>query len=298
MSPAAGSDHDSRMDDPRRRQAAFNAASRDQWDGFERHRRAVSALLVGAGADPGPGLGRLCVLGAGNGNDLDLPALLAAHRAVHLVDLDADALALGVSRQGLAGHPGLHRHGGVDLAGLLDVMARWSPGTRVGPSELSALAEWPAGRVAMALPGLFERVASTCLLSQLIGTASRALGEGHPQIGPVVRAIRAGHLRLLARLAAPGGSAVLITDVVSSEALPALATMPESSLAGLLPSLARSGDHIRGVHPSALISALRDDPELAGRVTGREAARPWRWRLHARDYLVWALTFRVGPAGR
>ena len=78
------------MNDPRGRQSGFNAESRDQWNAFSGHRQKVSALL-GAGAEPRAG--RLCVLGAGNCNDLDLASLLQAHREVHLVDLDAVALA-------------------------------------------------------------------------------------------------------------------------------------------------------------------------------------------------------------
>ena len=70
------------MDDPRARQGQFNAESFDQWAGFADHRRRVSGLLA-------TGPGRLCVLGAGNANDLDLATLLEVHREVHLVDLDA-----------------------------------------------------------------------------------------------------------------------------------------------------------------------------------------------------------------
>jgi hypothetical protein len=279
------------LDDLRRRQAGFNAASRGQWDGFAAHRRRVSALL-GAGARSGRG--RLCVLGAGNGNDLDLPALLAAHREVHLVDLDREALILGAGHQGVSDHPALRLHGGLDVTGMLDAIATWDPLASIGPETLSALADWPAGLFAMALPGPFDRVASTCLLSQLINTASHALGAGHPQLKSVARAIRVGHLRLLARLASPGGEVVLITDVASSETFPALSTWPDSDLAGLLARLASEGNMIYGVRPSELVSALRDDPELARQVTGLESARPWRWRLHERDYLVWAMTFRAG----
>src|SRR5260221_9090475 len=124
------------MNDPRGRQARFNAESRDQWDGFSDHRRRVSALL-GAGLGPRPT--RLCVLGAGNGNDLDLRTLLEAHREVHLVDLDREALARGAEGQGVANDPGLHLHGGLDVTGMLDAIAGWSPHAPIAGSDLSAL---------------------------------------------------------------------------------------------------------------------------------------------------------------
>lgn len=279
------------MNDPTGRQVAFNAASRDQWGAFEGHRRRVTSLLT-AGAEPGRS--RLCVLGAGNGNDLDLPVLLAAHREVHLVDLDADALARGARAQGVADAPNLHRHGGLDLTAMLDAVASWTPRTPIGPGDLAALAGWPSQRVPLALPGGFDVVASTCLLSQLIGNAFHAVGEAHPQFLPLVQAIRAGHLRLMTSLAAPGGTPVLITDVTSSDTLPELPRLDESSLPALLPRLARERNYFHGVNPAVLPTLFRLDPDLSGRATDLETVAPWRWRLHDRVYLVMALTWRAG----
>ncbi|WP_435022558.1 hypothetical protein TA3x_005753 (plasmid) [Tundrisphaera sp. TA3] len=276
----------------------MNATTREHWDAFAGHRRNVSARL-GAGGAPRPT--RLCVVGAGNANDLDLPALLEAHREVHLVDLDAEALALGAGRQGVAGHPGLRLHGGIDATGMLDAMAAWSPWTSVTPADRAALTGWPAGRVALALPGGFDLVASTCLLTQLMESARHALGAGHFQLVAVERAIRAGHLRLLDRLAAPGGRACLITEVASSDAIPGLGEVPEADLPGLLRRLAPGSGHFRGVHPAELAEALRDARGTGPNGIGWEPTRPWRWHLHARAYLVWAMAYRVGgpsAAGR
>src|SRR6185437_4823832 len=112
------------MDRLGRRQIAFNATSRDQWEAFAEHRRCLTAVLA---RGPTVGRSRLCVLGAGNTNDLDLTALLTAHREVHLVDIDSQALALGVARQGVAKHPGLHLHGGVDVTAMLGVLSDRTP---------------------------------------------------------------------------------------------------------------------------------------------------------------------------
>lgn len=280
------------MNDLGLRQAAFNAESRDQWDGFADHRREVSARL-GAGGEPGPA--RLCVLGAGNANDLDLPTLLAAHREVHLADLDAEALLLGTTRQGVADRPSLRRHGGLDLTGMLGAMAGWSPRAAISDADLGALVEWPARRVGLALPGPFDMVASTCLLSQLVGNAFHGIGEAHPRFPEVVRATRLGHLRLLAHLTAPGGRAILITDVISSDALPTLREVAEASLPALLSRLARGRGLIHGVNPAEILETFRRDQILASRVTGLRAPPPWRWKLHSRVYLVWALECRIGP---
>ncbi len=64
-----------------RRQVAINATSRDQWEAFGEHRERLTALLAGEGTER---QSRLCVLGAGNANDLELTALLAVHGEVHL----------------------------------------------------------------------------------------------------------------------------------------------------------------------------------------------------------------------
>jgi hypothetical protein len=279
------------MNEPGMRQARFNHESRDQWDGFAAHRAKVSALL---GAGEPRGATRLCVLGAGNCNDLDLVALREAHREVHLVDLDARAIEGGVARRGLADCEGLHRHGGLDVTGMLDAIAGWSPVGPIPGEDLAALVEWPSRRVGLALPGPFDLVASTCLLSQIVGNAARALGEAHPRFADAVRALRLGHLRLLAQLASPGGRVVLITDVVSSDHEPALITIPEVSLAALLPRLARRGALIHGVNPAQLLSVFRTDPVLASRVVGLETTPPWLWKLHERAYLVRAIRCRIG----
>lgn len=278
------------MDRLSRRQAAFNAAGRGQWDAFAGHRRHLTAVLA-RGATAGSRLG---VLGAGNANDLDLPALLAAHREVHLVDIDAEALARGVMHQGVAGHPGLRLHGGVDLTATLSVLSGWAPISAVGPADLAALADWPASRAGAILPGGFDRVASTCLMSQILETAAHALGRSHGQLAAVEAALVTGHLRLLARLAEPEGEAWLVGEVVSSDTLAGLPAIPRDELAGLLARIGREGDHFRGMHPGQLLAALRADPEVGALAAARTLA-PWRWRLHDRTYLVAALGFRIRP---
>ena len=282
-------------DDPWTRHQRFNAGSRDQWEGFASHREKVSSLLASAGD---PTVSRLCILGAGNTNDLDLPRLLEAYREVHLVDLDGEAMRLGAERQGLGGHPQLHLHGKVELTAMLDGFARWSPSCTVSPAELDALVEWPATRVARTLPGPFDVVATTCLLSQIVGNAFVHLGDHHAQLDHAVAAIRLGHLRLLAELARPGGRVAFISDVVNSEHVPAVLTTPESALPELLRNLAERGGTIRGMNPSKLLVLFRRDPVLAAKVAGVEIVPPWCWKLYRRHYLVWAAWWKMRETGQ
>ena len=276
----------------RRRQVAFNATSQDQWEAFAEHRRCLTAVLA---REVTVGRSRLCVLGAGNTNDQDLSALLSAHREVHLVDIDSEVLVRGAARQGVAKHPRLHLHGGVDVTATLGVLSDRTPMSELGPADFEAMAAWPASRTAVVLPGGFDRVASTCLLSQILETAAYSLGRDHHQLADAQAALRAGHLRLMTRLAAPGGEAVLVTDVVSSQILGELPALTAKELAGLLPGLRCKGDHFRGVHPRQLLAALRADPSIGPLVASVNLLKPWRWRLHDETYLVGALAFRLAP---
>src|SRR5262249_52998411 len=106
-------------------------------------------------------------------------------------------------------------------------------------------------------------------------------------------ALLAGHLRLLARLAAPRGEGVLVAEVSSSEVLAELPDLTTEQLAGLLTKLGRDGKHYRGVHPRQLLSTLRADTSLRPMIAAATALARWRWRLHDTTYLVGAIGFRV-----
>jgi hypothetical protein len=278
------------MDRLGRRQVAANATSRNQWEEYSEHRVCVTAVLSRQATVPGS---RLCVLGAGNANDLDLTTLLSVHREVHLVDIDFEALSGAAQRQGVAQHPRLRLQGGVDVTATLGLLSDCTPNSELGPADFDAMAAWPASRVAVVLPGGFDRVASSCMLTQILETATHSLGTDHRQLPEARAALLAGHLRLLARLAAPGGDVVLVSEVTSSEMLAELPALKKEQLAGLLTKLGRNGDHFRGVHPRQLLSTLRADSSLRPLITDATAFTPWRWRLHDVTYLVGAIGFRL-----
>ena len=263
-----------------------NRSSRDHWELFRDHRERVGELLR---ATP-PG-GRLCVLGAGNCNDLDLPALLAHCRELHLVDLDAAALEHGTTRQGAAPGSALFLHFGLDLTGMLSVMDDWSPAATVTDADLLACIEQPVQHVVPRLPGPFDVVASVCLLSQLVGGVSRTVGRDHPRFADLVFAIRAGHFNLLLNLIRPGGMGLLITDFVSSDTVPNLDQLDDDAL----PYLAETRNFFDGVNPFVLESLLRTAPMVAPRLAEVVTFPVWRWHFGPRTYLVWAARFRVNP---
>src|SRR5687767_9325504 len=111
-----------------------------------------------------------------------------------------------------------------------------------------------------------------------------------PALDALRRAIARVHLRCLARLLAPGGRAILVTDVASAAHLPARAGVTP---AGVIDVLDRAGGLFPGTSPASLATLLREDPELATRVGDVQLSTPWRWNLgDGRIYLVAALRFR------
>ncbi len=163
-----------------RQQSDLNASTSDRWDEFSGHRAQVTRLALAA-ATPAA---RICVLGAGNCNDLDLPSLARGYPEIVLVDLDADALTRGIARQEPVAGSRVIPQGGFDLTGCLDEMESWSPSEQISASHLEQLSN---GADACPLAGPYEVVLSACVYSQLIGSLVRTVGDQHPQFVPLFR---------------------------------------------------------------------------------------------------------------
>lgn len=269
-----------------------NQGSADAWTVFAEHRRRVAEIIL----DSAPASqSRLCVLGAGNCNDLDLKKLTERFAEVHLIDLDGVALEAGVGRQGVADRTTLICHGGIDLTGMLDAISNWSPESRIDDPILQRCIEEPAKTVEAVVPGQFEVVASTCVLSQLIGAVVHSAGERHSRFLELVQAVRLGHLRLLAKLVAPGGVVAFISDFVSSDSFPTLTTIDDESLSGAIAQLIRDRNFFHGMNPNILVSLFRDDAVLREAFSELKVLPPWRWNLGRRQYAVFGIKLWAKP---
>src|SRR5260370_5178507 len=140
-----------------------NRDTRELGERFRGHRQHVTAeiLALAPGGDQGRG-GRLGLLGAGNGNDLDLEALGARFDEVHLVDIDPGALARATGRQSPAAQAKLRSHAPGDLSGLYQQRQR-----KARPPPADALVAAGPAEVARQLPSELDVVASCCVLSQM-----------------------------------------------------------------------------------------------------------------------------------
>ena len=271
-------------------QVENNTGSSDAWSAFATHRQRMSELIAGQAA--AGDASRLCILGAGNCNDIDLPHLLGSYREIHLVDLDAAALEAGVARQGLAGNGALRLYGGVDLTGQIEAMEAWSSQDEQAAIDVEEVVSRPVAHVAGLLPGPFDVVVSACVLSQLIEAVVASIGAEHPRFLECLQAVRLGHLRLLSALTAPGGTAVLVTDIVSSDTLPELATVSDAQLPPLLVEAVHAQNFFHGVNPAIVAMLFRSDPVLSDELSPPALLTPWRWDLGPRIYAVWGLVTR------
>lgn len=262
-------------------QGRRNLLSRDRWDAFAGHRRRVMSLLLEAAQ--GRGRASLCLLGAGNCNDLDLPALVNCYGRIELVDCDAVALAAGIERQGLMDHPSLMLRGGIDLLGLPADAAELRP---------ADLIRAVANHQPLIEPGSFDVVGSLCALSQLIEAGANLWGAEHPETTDLIQAIRLRHLQVMAESLQPGGCAILISDLVSSDTAPQLQTLPASQLAAFVADCIARRNFFTGLNPAVILDLLRSDPWFASRIESAEPIGPWKWDQGGQIRAVFAVRFR------
>ena len=241
----------------------------------------------------------LCILGAGNGNDVDLAALLSRFARLTLVDLDGDAIDHALTNLGDVGEPAIETHVGADLSGILDLLA-----SRPEQPLPSDTIDQMVGRLQQTSPSSmhpplsmptpssmldrYDVVVSTCLLSQMIDSVFERLGPDHPRLVEVTLALRDHHLRLLRELTQSGGTAFLITDFVSTDTLPELAEAEQHELDRLLARAIEEHNFFTGLNPAVLWQRMAD-PAAVGGATTAELLPPWRWQLGNRIYAVAAL---------
>lgn len=266
-----------------------NAAACDDWESAGPHRQRVTDELVRGFP---PLTETLCVLGAGNCHDLDLPRLLEVFSEVHLVDLDAGALEAGVARQGVSDHPAVRLHGGVEVTGVWDRLSEFTPDAPPDEETLNALVADAWSFAGPDLPGSFGMVASHGLLSQLIEAVVRTVGENHPRFLEMLDTVRGRHLRLLAELTRPGGYGLLVTDIVSSETAPNLPTLSDEALPDTLKQMVEARNFFHGLNPFVLATLYQDDPRLAPEIQASQLLRPWRWHACGRVYAVTGIKFQ------
>jgi hypothetical protein len=271
------------------KQSHLNRSTRGQWHLYASHRQQLERLLVPA--SPG---GRICILGAGNCNDLDLRWLTEVYREVQLVDIDPDALARAAKFQKVQASAKIQLRGGIDLTGLSDRLGAWAknpPEHSEIQTALQLAAQSPA-KLAAELNGPFDVVLSPCVLSQLLTPLRDTVGEAHKGFLPMLSAIRARHFRLMLELLAPSGRGVFACDLFSNATFTDLARISHDQLPSLMRTMLNDRKFYTGLDPASMTAVLTRDPAVSATDDIR-LTHPWLWHLGlSKCYLVYGITFR------
>ena len=272
-----------------RKQALVNVRTEGNAGRYAEHRRHLMGALAALGPRAG---GRLCLIGAGNCNDVDLPVLAARFAEIHLVDLDRSAVARAINRQPGEIRSRLFAHAPVDAGGLLRAAESW----RARLPTLAAIeAVIPAAVASIAddLPGPFDVAGSCCVLTQIGHGLTSILGAEHGTLADAHGAAATVHFRAMAALLAPGGQALFVTDLVSSDTYPLEELAAGRDLKAVVADLVRDANLFRGVNPIGLARILRRDSVLSRQAADVRAIEPWLWRaVPERTFLVNGFTFR------
>lgn len=268
--------------------AARNLQTRESWSNFAQHRQRIRTLIE----VECPGEAKsICILGAGNTHDLDLPWLVARFEQIVLIDLDAAATRAGIALQLGGTSPQFLRTLCLDVTG---VFARLDAIDPTSASELATLRqEIEHSTIFGQIGETFDFVLSTCLLSQLVDAVERVLREGHPEFVPMLQAIRTQHLKLVTELGRSKGVVAIVSDFVSSLTCPELPQVQEAHLPAYATELLRRRNFFTGLNPVVLREALAEQLSLVGRSVEVQLLTPWRWDLGPRQYLVTAAVARL-----
>jgi hypothetical protein len=270
-------------------QCRRNRESDAAWALYAPHRERVTRILSATLAGPAQ---RLCVLGPGNLNDIDLAVLLPSLRDVLLVDVDAEAVRRGLERQGFDADARFRIVAPVDVTGALTRLADIVPDRPADDASIGGCLQALAGPPGLGLNASCDVVASVGLLTQLIDGVVQTVGDGHPRFWEIVSALRRQHIRLLLDLVRPGGTAMLITEVVSSLTCPALLHVREPELPGVLQEEIARKNFFTGTNPAAVQHLLATEPDLASQLSGVALISPWVWPFGDRSYAVYGVAMR------
>lgn len=273
-------------------QIRMNRDSARSWPLYEAHRKHVTRLVVSATLAPG---GRLCILGAGNCNDVDLARLCKRFAEIHLVDIDGRALDRAVRRLERGARRRVRVHAPVDVAGVLEDLANIGEST----TDAALRAIVARARAPTPVPDMdpCDVVLSAGVLSQIISSVVLALGPGHPHCLDLLLAARVGHLAGMLRALAPGGRALLVGELVASDTCPSLHSTPHAKLSALADEVVAASNFFTGMSPARIMSDLEHAPALRA-ATRIQLLDPWLWTFSkGRIYLAYALTFESHAPG-
>jgi hypothetical protein len=266
----------------------FVAETEDDWTLYAGHRARLTEEILASATGAG---GRICLLGAGRCNDVDLDRLAAAFSEIHLVDIDPAALGAAVARQAHGVRSRLRPHARVDLSGVNKRLGRWRQRAPT-VAQIERTADETLRTLLARLPGPFDVVVSACVMTQMSFAVNDALGDRHPALALVRLAVMATHLNTMVGLTAPGGTSLFVSDLVSSSLWPVGQTHGSPHPRDLIEAIVASGRSYHSANPTVVRSILAAGV-LGTVVEEPDLIEPWVWKGRlGRTYLVYALRIR------
>lgn len=264
-----------------------NLKSRDFWDAYAPHREIITQQILSALPNNS---GTVCLLGAGNCNDVDLPQIAATYQRIHLVDLDGEALTHAIESAPEATKPKLTIHPSIDTTGIAVELAKWIDSQPSAEAYRAAIQAASTAKLNLS-PERFDVVVSCCLLSQLIDSL---VLTGVPQDAlflELLLAIRDRHIDQVWESTKPGGTSIVVSDFISTVALPQLEQWTAAQLAQAFPQLIERRNFFTGLNPVVLRNKLAEkEPSIEPTVEG-----PWIWSVGRRKFGVCSVTARHRP---
>ncbi|EOD16326.1 hypothetical protein EMIHUDRAFT_210684 [Emiliania huxleyi CCMP1516] len=251
-----------------------NRVTADSWIAFTPHRRRVTAILEKLGSNSQSAQRRLCVVGAGNLNDVELSQLQRIYAHIELIDIDLAALERGLRRQMVAPDSPSITLRGVDVLGLSDGMS--------DDDVLDALASGKAVAAISSSVGRYcDVVAGTALISQLAIAVKKLV---------------------LASLTRPGGVVAHVSDLARRSDARGREIYSEAEIVESHMKTGASGDFFAGTNPAMLLQV-----GLGGVLTDgsfwMDGGQPlfWVWCITSTEQqhlddgclVAYALTWRV-----
>ena len=260
---------------------------------YQEHRERFTRLVCdGVPEDSGK---RVAVLGAGNAHDLELPTLARHFAEIHLIDVDAEAIAGARARQPDELQSRIVLHAPVDLTGFLPKLEAWSR-MEVTEQEMLAHPMATAKNLAAKL-GTFDLVVSACVITQMQVAVLQALGEAHRLFDAVRHTLALTHLYTLSELTARGARALLVTDVLANQNYRYLDRLgPDANCMQVLSDVLAAEKVIYVARPGLFHMLARQDPYLAAQAKLSPPLAAWLWR-NGPDvrFLVYAMELRKNP---
>ncbi|MEQ9408482.1 MAG: hypothetical protein RIK87_12180 [Fuerstiella sp.] len=268
-------------------------------ESYQPHREMVMRLMRATVADLcGSAEGRcssVVLLGAGNCLDVDLPALSSLFDRIHLVDVDRAAVSDAVAAVELSSDR-IQIHAPVDIAEpLLSLTSRDFEPAENNRDHCIQVLQLLASENGVAEVPEADVVVSLCVYSQILDALQRLIPVGHPTFGHAVKSVRMGHLRRMLSMLRPGGVAVFVTDVVSSDTVPDLRTATSDSLPALVRRCVNDQNFFTGTNPAMILADLNMLSRLPSGPDTVHTIDPWLWRMGQRTYAVYAMRIQKKP---